>query len=61
MKDVRNAKSNSGIFLKQLFKYNSLKVWLPSLGWRLKKDLNTIPVSFFVESNKSNNWKNPVK
>ena len=33
------------------FKYNSLKVWLPSLGWRLKKDLNIIPVSFFVESN----------
>ena len=61
MKEVKNAKSNSGIFLKQLFIYNSLKVALSSLGCRLKNDLNTIPVSYFVESNKSNNWKNPIK
>ena len=52
--EVTKAKSNSGIFLKQLFTYKSLKVSLFSFDLFEKNNLKIIPVIFLVASNKSN-------
>ena len=53
--EVMKAKSNSGIFFKQLFIYNSLKVELLSLILSKKNDLKIIPNSFSLVPNKYNN------